>query len=237
MNESLLIQKRINFPIQYINFLNFIHPHFELVTNIDEYDNPSPNGLIYYGQCGDDLVNNLNRITNKWIIVNMHHYDVDLSTNDGLIKNLLPLHYIKLKNDKKSNGLTPYLSIPYETLLDNIKISLINNSQLSYDDSQEQSVYSLFTAILATPDILASVYFNLVNKKNINLIISSMLTFLNRVQSNNTSGASTYYIRLITQSNKRYGKFIKSAISRFVKSSYNKEIAFYNLLTDLNKAR
>lgn len=235
MNNNLLLRKRINFPKQNIEFLHFIHPRFEIVEDIDSYDNPFTNGIIYTGIYGNDLIGKLNSITNKWIIINAHHFDLDLSTNDGLVKNLLPLHYIKLKNSKDACSFV--YNISYEALLDKIKISLINNSQLQVDESSDQSVYNLFVSILSTPDVLNNVYFNTVNKNNVSLIISSILTFLNRVQSQNIKGASVNYARLISQSNKRYGKKIKQAISRFVRSKSNKEIALYNLLTDLNTVR
>lgn len=235
MNNNLLLRKRINFPKQNLEFLHFIHPQFEIVDDIDSYDNPFTSGIIYTGVYSDNLISKLNSITNKWIVVNAHHFDLDLSTNDGLIKNLLPLHYIKLKNSKDTDSFV--YNISYEALLDKIKISLINNSQLQVDESSDQSVYNLFVSILSTPDVLNNVYFNTVNKNNVSLIISSILTFLNRVQSQNIRGASVNYARLISQSNKRYGKKIKQAVSRFVKSKSNKEIALYNLLTDLNMVR
>ena len=53
----------------------------------------------------------------------------------------------------------------------------------------------------------------------------------------NVRGMSQHYANLIIQSNRRYGKRIKSAISKFVKSSTNKEMSLYKLLTDLNRAK
>ena len=125
----------------------------------------------------------------------------------------------------------------YESLLEKIKLSLIANIPLSCDAEEESSVYSLYQSILGTPDVLNSIFFNLVNKQNVSMITSSVLTFLNKVQSQNIRGASVYYARLITQSNLRYGKRIKSAISRFVKSKSNKEISLYHLLSELNRSR
>lgn len=237
MNSKLLLRKKINFNRDHINFLNFLHPNFKLISDInDDYD-PYIRGIIYIGQFESDTVDKLNLITPNWIIVNAHHFDLDLTTNEGLIKNLLPIHYIQLKNSK-SNDLSVYNNMNYDVLLERIKTCLICNLPLSYDCSDDQSVYSLYQAILGTPDVLNSVFFNLVNKSNASVITSSVLTFLNRVQSQNIRGASVYYARLITQSNKRYGKRIKQSISRFIKSKVtNKEVALYNLVTDLNRSK
>jgi len=238
MNDKLLLQKRINFPKdeKHIRFLNFIHPGYEIVNNINDYDNPTPSGIIYVGQYEDNIVERLNRITSNWIIVNEHHNDVDLSTNDGLIKNLLPLHYVQLKNSKLDD-INVYHKMEYDVLLEKIKYCLINNSLQTDDNSTDTSVYNLFAAILGTPDVLNREFFNIVSKKNVSLVTSSLLTFLNKVQSQNIKGASVHYARLITQSNQRYGKRIKQAVCKFVKSKANKEVALYNLLSDLNKTR
>ena len=88
-----------------------------------------------------------------------------------------------------------------------------------------------------TPQKLAEYYFNIVDRNNISVITSSILTFLTKVQTQNTSGSSIYYARLINQSYKRYGKYIKSGIYMLVRSKANKEIALYNLLSYLNRAR
>lgn len=238
MNDKLLLQKRINFPKdeKHIRFLNFIHPGFEIVHNINEYDNPCPIGIIYVGQYEDSLIDRLNCITSNWIVVNEHHNDVDLSTNDGLIKNLLPIHYVQLKNSK-TDDISVYYKMEYDTLLEKIKYCLINNSLQANECSADTSVYSLFAAILGTPDVLNREFFNIVSRNSVSLVTSSLLTFLNKVQSHNIKGASVHYARLITQSNQRYGKRIKQAVCRFVKSKANKEVALYNLLSDLNKTR
>jgi hypothetical protein len=238
MNDKLLLQKRVNINNQNINFLNFLHPHFTFINDLSSYDNPNTFGIIYTGEYSDLIIDKLNTITNKWIIVNSHHFDYDLTTNEGLIKYLLPLNYIKIKNSK-TDLLSVYNKMNYNVLLEKIKLCLINNTLLSDDDiDSESSVYSLFTAILASQDILNFVYFNTVNKQNINLITSSVLTFLARVQSNTIKkDDSIQYTRLIAQSNKRYGKHIKSAVSKFIKSKFNKEISLYHLLTDLNRSR
>ena len=82
------------------------------------------------------------------------------------------------------------------------------------------------------------IYTPLVNKDNINMVISSVLTFLNRVQSLNTRGVSSvYYSRLISQSNRLYGKHIKNAIHKFLKSNSNNLISLYNMLSYLNGAK
>lgn len=238
MNDKLLLQKRINFPKddKHIRFLNFLHPGFEIVTDIDEYENPNPLGIIYVGQWEDHIVDRLNHITSNWIIVNEHHNDIDLTTNDGLLKNLLPLHYAQMKNSK-SDSIDVYCKMDYDLLLEKIKQCLISNHLCTDDNEVLSSVYNLFVAILGTPDILNTVFFNIVNSRNVCMVTSSLLTFLNKVQSLNIRGASVYYAQLIIRSNKRYGKKIKGAILRFVKSKANREIALYNLVSDLNRVK
>lgn len=236
MNDKLLLQKRVSIPQQYINFLNFIHPDFEFVENLDNYDNPNPRGIIYVGSYSDKVIEKLNTITKKWIIVNNNHFDYDLTTSDGLLKHILPIHYTKLKNSK-NNELSVYIKMNYGTLLDKIKQCLIANIDLSADDEITQSVYSLYTAILGTTDVLNYTYFNTVTKENVSRITSAVLTFLVKVQTKNIKSEQVYYSRLIMQSHKRYGKYIKSAINQFVKSKANRMVALHQLLLTLNKAR
>ena len=236
MNDKLLLQKKINFNKDYIGFLNFIHPNFEIIDDLSKEYNPHSLGIIYTGQFDCDTVEVLKSITSNWITVNAHHFDLDLTTNEGLIKNLLPIHYVRLKNSK-TNELALYNNMSYDVLLEKIKLCLISNLPLSCADEEDHSVYGLYQAILGTPDVLNYTFFNLVNKSNVSLITSSLLTFLNKVQTQSIRGASVYYARLITQSNKRYGKRIKQAVSTFVKSKANKEIALYQLVTDLNRSK
>ena len=238
MNDRLLIKQRINFPLQYINFLNFIHPHFEIVENLDDYSNPLSSGVIYIGPWADNIQDRLDSITKNWIIVNAHHFDLDLSTPEGLVKNLLPIHYASIKKKAIKESSQPvYNNMDYYSLLEKVKLCLINNSQLQDDKFSEYSVYPLFAAILGTQDVLNSVYFSMVNSKNVHRIASSVLSFLNKVQQQKVNVSSVSYSRLISQSYVRYGKHIKKAILQFVSSKANLEISLYQLLSFLNKAR
>lgn len=233
MNDRLLLHKSVNIQGDYVKFISFIHPHFEYVEDLSSYDNPRTNGIVFIGNSSDESRKTLNSITSNWIIVDSHHFDVDLTTNEGLLKNLLPVQYIKIKNDDK---LKLIQLVRYDQFLDLIKISLISNEPIKLDLLEDQSVYLLYNSILGTRDVLNNVFFTTVNKSNALSISSSILTFLIKVQTNNVRGASPHYANLIMQSNKRYGKKIKQAICRFVKSRLNREAALYNLLTDLNKA-
>jgi hypothetical protein len=234
MNDKLLLHKKINIQKQYIGFLKFLHPNFDYVEDLNNYYNPSVYGIIYIGKFSDQNLKKLKDITDSWIIVSDKAFDVDLTTNENLVKHLLPLDYIKINKTKESRI---YNTLSYAELLDKVKICLLNNMPLCIEQEFDQSVFNLFAAVLGTPDILNYEFFNLVNKHNVSLITSSLLTFLNKVQSNNTKEASVCYARLITQSNKRYGKRIKNAILNFVRSRSNKEIALYKLLTDLNRSK
>lgn len=232
MNNKLLIHKSVNISEDYLKFISFIHPQFEYVMDISTYDNPHTNGIILCCRHDDNTINKLNVITDKWVIVDNSRFDVDLSTNDGLVKNLLPLHYIKLKKDDKLKIVN---SLKYDVLLEKVKLCLISNCPLEVNDIEDSSVYELFVSILGTRDVLNTVFFNTVNKQNVKSITSSILTFLNKVQSQSINGASPHYASLIIQSNRRYGKRIKKSICRFVHSKANREAALYNLLTDLNR--
>lgn len=236
MNDKLLLHKKVNIQKQYIGFLKFLHPNFDYVEDLYNYYNPSVHGIIYIGKFSDQNLQKLKDITNSWIIINDKTFDVDLTTNENLVKYLLPLDYIRINKTKEKDSHI-YNSISYSELLDKIKICLLNNSLLCIEQEFDQSVFNLFAAILGTQDVLNYEFFNLVNKHNVSLITSSLLTFLNKVQFNNIKEASVYYARLITQSNKRYGKKIKNAILNFVRSKSNKEIALYKLLTDLNRSK
>ena len=241
MNDQLLVRRIVNISNQYIHFLHYIHPHFDFVSDLDEYDKPFTDGVIYIGKCSDNTKHKLSNITPNWIIVNQSNFDVDLTTNEGLIKNLLPLHYIKIKNDKtrlKSDPFSVYNNMSYSNLLEKIKLCLIDNSPLVGEDDSEQSFYDLYKVIVGTPTQLDQVFFSTITRQNVSIATSCILKFLTRVQVLDLSGIkSIWYARLIEQSNRRYGNRIKQAIVQFVKSKANKEVSLYNLLTTLNKAR
>lgn len=238
MNSKLLLNHIVNIPSQQISFLKYIHPHFDIVDNLATYGNPRPEGIIYTGSISENTKAKLQALTRQWIIVNNKEFDLDLTTNEGLLKNLLPLYYIKLQKQRKKEDTAIYNTISYENLLEQIKLCLIDSTyQIETVNSTETSVYILFAAILSTPANLDQVYFSIVNATNVSVITSSILSFLVKVQSQSIAGASANYSRLIIQSYKRYGKHIKPAITKFISSKANKEIALYNLLTYLNKAR
>lgn len=232
MGNCLLLKKRVLIKPNYIEFLRFIHPHFAIVDDIYVYDNPNTQGIIYTGKCTSDIENRLNKITDKWIIVSGNAFNVDLSTNDGLVKNILPISYTQLKSN---NDLEKLYKISYDELLEKVKVSLITGTHISLTDTVESSVYQLFSAIICSEDVLNKVFFSIVNKDNISYILSSVLRFLGKVQSLNVKNESGWYSRLITQSNYRYGKKIKPAINTFIKSKANKEVALHQLLLKLNR--
>lgn len=244
MNDRLLLRKRVNISSEYIYFLSFIHPHYDIILNdgvhipdLDSYDNINPLGIIYAGQYSDDIISKLDKITHNWIIVNQHTYDIDISTNEGLIKNLLPIHYAKVKSSKDKELVNVYNNMSYESLMEKVKLSLIANSPLEIDDSNDCSTFKLYESLLLSQSVFSYEYFNTVNKSNVGRVTSGIFTFLNKVQINNSKSSSVYYSRLINQSNHKYGKKIKSAISKFVKSPVsNKELSLYNLLTYINRA-
>ncbi len=145
---------------------------------------------------------------------------------------------MQIKNKAvKDSSMPVYNTMEYWLLLDKVKLCLIDNSPLQCDKFSEHSAYTLYTAILGTPDVLNSVYFNMVDSRNVQRIASSILSFLIKVQSQQVNVSSVYYARLIAQSYRRYGKYIKQGISNFVKSKSVLEVSLYQLLAFLNKAR
>ena len=236
MNDKLFLKKKVNIKNNHIGFLNFIHPHFNVVDNLYEYDNPLTHGIIYTGKLENDTISIIEKITNKWIIVNNFNYDVDLSTNEGLIKNTLPLDYVNIKSSDSLYKDFLY-NISYDSLIEKIKICLIDGSKLKYDGSHDASVYTLFNSLLCFDRVFDETFFNTVSKDNINVITSSLLTMLNRTQSVNVKGVSDAYANLIVQSNRRYGKRIQPNIIKFVKSKSNAILALYSMLASLNRVR
>lgn len=233
MNSQLLLKHKVNLSKQYISLLNFIHPDFCTISNIDQY-NSNMAGIIYNGEFYIGLTQKLNELTNNWIILSSKTYDTDLTTNEGLVKYLMPISYAKLKNVYDDNRKHVYNNISYDTLLEKIKFCLINNTPLTFNQT-ENNVYNLFCAILSSYDILTNQYFSMVDESNIDYITLSILTFLSKVQINSVNGLSNGYASLIKRSNMKYGKYIRFGIATFVKSKANKIIALYNLLTYLNK--
>ena len=233
MNSQLLLKHKVNLLGQYRTLLNFIHPDFYTINSLEQYNCNMP-GIIYTGDFYIKLISELNALTNNWIILSNKTYDTDLTTNEGLVKYLMPVCYAKLKNVYDNNHKHVYNNISYDLLLEKIKLCLINNTELTFD-SLDNSVYDLFCMILSSYENLSSQYFITLNDSNIDYITSSVLTFLSRVQTNSTVGLSNSYASLIKRSNMKYGKYIKQGISNFVKSKANKKIALYNLLIYLNK--
>lgn len=237
MNDKLLLRHKVNISSNNIYFLNFIHPHYEIIDNLDDYENPKVLGIIYTGKVSENTVSHLNSLTKNWIIINEKDFDVDLTSNEGLVKSLLPVYYNKIKTCTPKNEIPVYNRISYESLIEQIKCMLISGEPIKEESRSNSSVYTLFESILSTPLNLSRVYFSIVNDKNINILVSAIFTFLSKVQTKSVYRENANYARLIEMSNKRYGKYIKSGILKYAVSKCKKELALYNLLTYLNQAR
>ena len=100
MNDKLLLRQKVNIPVPHVEFLQFIHPHFKCVDDMDKFDDIYVDGIIYKGVLHDDTISRIEQYTRNWIIVNNHRFDIDLSTNENLIKYLLPINYIQIKRNE-----------------------------------------------------------------------------------------------------------------------------------------
>ena len=49
MNDKLLLRQKVNIPTPHVEFLQFIHPHFKCVDNIDEFYDIYVDGIISGG--------------------------------------------------------------------------------------------------------------------------------------------------------------------------------------------
>ena len=99
MNNKLLLRQKVNILTPHVEFLQFIHPHFKCVDDMDKFDDIYVDGIIYKGVLHDDTISRIEQYTRNWIIVNNHRFDIDLSTNENLIKYLLPINYIQIKKN------------------------------------------------------------------------------------------------------------------------------------------
>lgn len=252
MNCNFLIKKRVKFPIENIEFLNFIFPHFDIIgkqldklsgfinrsSSLEDYHNHNCDGIIIFtDSIESDFMDQLNVLTDKWIIISDVKCDIDLSTNESMLKHFMPFHYLKLNKMSKDGEVNVYNTVTYSELLEKIKVCLIENKSIAFSTRNDcDNMSQLFASILQQSDRFNSIYFSTVNSNNVAYVTSSVLTFLGKVQSNSTKGESAGYSQLITLSHSRYGKHIKNAVKNFVVSKANAEISLYNLLSYLNKA-
>ena len=144
---------------------------------------------------------------------------------------------MKLLKSSKDKYFSVNKLMSYDECLEKVKVCLIDGSPFTIDNDKQISVYDLFKSILLPPNTFEKIYFNTVTKDNINIVSSSVLSFLTRVLYKDLPKSNPHYARIITDSNIRYGKYIKHAVYKYVTSKSKKEIALFQLLSFLNRVR
>lgn len=249
MKKSYFIHKVVSMPYDYLGFLIFLNPGFRIIKSLKHLDIRNLKGIIYTGDFSFDLVDKLKSITDNWIIYNSSGGDICLNTVSDFIKVFFPTQYSKIfpssgeiaqyKKSHKGESFPRYIYADMDlyTLMNYSKYYIFKEAPLPYLVSDISSIYPLFEAVSGLPHDLDIVYFELVSKIPINVLISSFLTFLYKVQSKTTPTDSSNYAELIIYSNRKYGSFIKDAIRAFITSNELPEIAFYKLLVSLNQRK
>ena len=215
-----LLGKRVSISDPY--FLQFFYPRFSIVNNLTS-DIDYSQGIIYNGVVSDSVIEKIKCMTNGKYILISDLCDVKLET---------PVDYVKTFFPVLENKIDKYSNYELSDLLPILKEYFILQKRIPILKEEELSVYSLFEATVQ-PSKIDEVYFGLLQKMDVRILVSSFLSFLIKVNEEDYNTQSGGYKKLINKAHIRYGAKIKNAIKQYIDSEQIPELAFWNLLHNL----
>ena len=216
-----LIGKKVAITDPYL--LQFFYPRFTVVSDLSQPIDYSK-GVIYTGQLLGSVQQKLTWITRGLFIIVSPYGDIKLET---------PQDYIKAFMPKFENISDKYLDYPIDEFIPLLKQYWILQRRILYYKESNQGVYALYRAMSSSKYEMYTAYFSLLKDMPINHIASSVLTFLQRVQTQNYDGASSGYKLSINKAYLKFGKKIRQAVLQYVKSNQSPEVALLFLLDSL----
>lgn len=220
--SDILVGKKVAIADPYL--LQFFYPRFSVVSDLNQPIDYSK-GVIYTGIVSGSTQQRLTWLTRGMFIIVSQYGDVILETPKDFINTFMP--YLSDKADK-------YLDYPMDEFIPVLKQHWILNRRIVYYKEVNQGVYALFRAMSSSKNDLYSAYFSLLETMPSYKIASSVLTFLQRVYTQNYDGAGSEYKLSINKAYLKFGKNIKQAILQYVKSNQSPEVALFFLLDSLN---
>ncbi len=216
-----LLRKKVSIKDPY--FLQFFYPHFTITNNLDSTDIDYTQGIIYTGVVSESVVKKVEYLTGGKYILVSDLCDIKLETSTDFIKVFFPALESKVEK---------YTNYDLVDLLPILKVYYILQKRVPVLKEDELSVYSLFEVTIH-PSRVDEIYFGLLSSVDIQVLISSFLSFLIKVNEEDYNTQSVGYKKLINNAHIRHGKKIPGAIRQYMESSQIPEIAFWNLLHTL----
>ena len=210
-------------------FLQFFYPNYPIVNKIDDTIDFS-NGVIYTGMVTEKILTRLHVLTNNKVIIVSPYGEVNLNTPEEIAKSYYP--------DLTERALKKYKDYDIDEFIEHFKRDYLLGRKVTAPKPIASEMYNLFKATILSTDTLLKTYFSVISKVNINIVASSIFTFLLRVLTKDVENRRTYsYKELIITANKMYGDRIKVEIDKYLKSKQSREVALLFLLLSLNEVR
>lgn len=218
-----LINKTVNIDP---SLLSIMFPNYEFKSYVSFLDRDKD--IIYIGKPFNNLTSYLGMNTRNFINT-IGKPDVDLSNKDTLFEFVL-------------NSLGKSMNNKYKSFLDTVDDAEFNyclklmiiNKRLPYDISKGSSLFDLYKAMNSTTNDLLKAYHSLLEIYHVEVIESSIMTFLNRVANLQVDGLSPRYTLLIKNTKARIGSKLKPAINNYALSNQT-QLDLLSLLLELTQ--
>lgn len=219
--SDTLIGKKVSIRDPYL--LQFFYPRFSIVSDLSQPIDYSK-GVIYTGLISESTIQKLTWMTKGMFIIISSYGDIILEKPQDFIINIFP---------KFSDIADKYSDYPLEGFIPVFKQHWLLQRRIVYYKEENQGVYALYRAMSSSKNEMYQAYFSLLERAPIHNIISSVLTFIQRVQSQNYDGASSEYKVSINKAYLKFGSKIGPSVLKYVKSKQSPEIALLFFMEDL----
>lgn len=219
--SDTLIGKRVSISDPYL--LQFFYPRFSVVPDLSQPIDYSK-GVIYTGLISESTLQKLTWMTKGMFIVISSYGDIVLEKPQDFITHIFP---------KFSDIADKYSDYPLEEFIPVFKQYWLLQRRIIYYKEENHGVYALYRAMSSSKNEMYAAYFSLLERAPIHSIISSVLTFIQRVQTQNYDGASSEYKISINKAYLKFGSKIDLSVLKYIKSNQSPEIALLFFMEDL----
>lgn len=220
MADSLL-KKRVS--IKDPSLLQYFYPNFILSSNIDVQDDYSK-GVIYTGLVTDAVIKKIDYLTNGKYIVVSSFGDVQLDKPSDFIEVFIP---------GMSKKAYLYNNYPMEEFIPVLKKYYILQKKIPLYEDRDLKLFLLYKSLVGSRGSWIPIFIDLLEDMPVNVLASSILTFLINVKDQVYINKTDAYKRVINTATLKFGGKIYEAVSQYSKSILPQPLALFTLLADL----
>ena len=218
---DILLKKKVSIYDPFL--LLFFYPSYTLVSDINSCIDYSK-GVVYTGNVNDNILKRLELLTMGNYILLSEFPEISLQKPSDFISTFFP--HIKQKKDA-------YDVYSMDEFIPLLKKYFILKKTPPLPESEDISIFQLYKSMLSSKTVFEKEYISLLDKMSANVISSSLLTFLLKVETQNYTNCSPSYKKLINSAYLKFGNKITSCVREFLESSQKTEISTFMLIESL----